>query len=104
MNKDQLLHVIYRAVDEFNLMQEEDEQLDKTPETVLFNRPGFTQSGVLDSMGLVNFLVTLDELMDAEQETVGLQFDINKALENKEDILKNISSLADYILASNKGK
>jgi|GEM_PF-858260 len=102
--KQELLDIIYRAVDEFNLIQEEDEQLEKSESAVLFSRPGFTQKGVLDSMGLVNFLVTLDEMLDGEQETVGVNFDINKALEEKETALADISSLADFILASNPSK
>lgn len=104
ISKQEIIQLIYHAVDEFNLMQEEDEQLEKSLHTVLFSRPGFTQTGVLDSMGLVNFLVTLDELMDQQQDTVGLNFDISKALEDKESILKDIESLADYIVASNPQK
>lgn len=104
ITKEDLLEIIYEAVDEFNQMQEDDEQLEKSPNSVLFSRPGFTETGVLDSMGLVNFLVTLDEVMDKKQASVGLAFDISKALEDKEHILASVNSLADYILSSNPVK
>lgn len=90
------------AVEEFNAMQEDDEQLEPRADEVLFSRAGFTKEGKLDSMGLVNFLVTLDELMDNEEDTVGLQFDISEALEKKETVLKDINALADYIVKKNQ--
>jgi hypothetical protein len=104
MKKEELLEIIYEAVEEFNQMQEDDEQLEPKADTVLFSRTGFTEKGVLDSMGLVNFLVTLDEILDERQDTVGLSFDISKALEEKETTLATIGSLAGYILASNPQK
>ncbi|MCX7744542.1 MAG: hypothetical protein N2167_08270 [Flavobacteriales bacterium] len=102
ISKEKILEIIYMAVEEYNAMQEEDEQLEPRPDEVLFSRAGFTKEGKLDSMGLVNFLVTLDELLDNEEETVGIWFDISEVLENKETALKDINTLADYIVAKNK--
>jgi hypothetical protein len=102
ISKERILEIIYMAVEEFNAMQEEDEQLEPRADEVLFSRAGFTKEGKLDSMGLVNFLVTLDELLDNDEDTVGLQFDISEALEKKETVLKDINALADYIVAKNK--
>lgn len=97
ISKEEIYKIVYAAIDEFNEMQDEDEQLDKTPDTVLFSRPGYTEKGVLDSMGLVNLLITLDEKLDMEQNSVDIPFDINQVLEDKEKILTHIESLVNYI-------
>ena len=95
--KEDLYAIIYLAIDEFNEMQEDDEKLGKSPQTVLFSRPGYTEKGVLDSMGIVNLLISIDEALDNDQRTVDISFDVNHILENKENILLNIESLINYI-------
>ena len=97
INKEDILEIVYAAIDEFNEMQEEDEQLAKKPTEVLFSRPGYTSKGVLDSMGLVNLLISIDEAMDNDGRTVDIHFDLNAVLENKESILQNIDSLVNHI-------
>lgn len=89
MEKAYLIEMIYRAIEEFNTMQEEDEQLEMTPETSLAD---------LDEVALVNFLVTLDEMMDEDQVTVAISFDIEHALENRDSLLVNVDSLADHLV------
>jgi hypothetical protein len=95
--KEDIIEIVYAAIDEFNQMQDDDEQLDKNPGTVLFSRPGYTEKGVLDSMGIVNLLISIDEALDNDQRTVDLSFDVNHILENKEQILLNIDSLVNHI-------
>ncbi|MBE2247571.1 MAG: hypothetical protein IAE67_09965 [Candidatus Competibacteraceae bacterium] len=102
ITKDELLQIIYKAVADFNSMQDVDEQLAQQANQVLFSRPGFTKEGLLDSMGLVNFLVTLDDWLDQQESAQSLHFDISDALENKEEALLTIDSLANYILLKNK--
>lgn len=97
VTKEEIFDILYTAIDEFNEMQEEDEQLEKKPTTVLFSRPGYTEKGVLDSMGIVNLLISIDEAMDNDQRTVGVNFDVNHILENKESILQNIETLVNHI-------
>lgn len=104
ITKDKILDYIFKAAEEFNSMQEEDEQLEIRADEVLFSRAGFTQAGKLDSMGLVNFLVTLDEVLDQDEETVGLHFDISEVLEQKETVLKDMNALAEYIVSKNSNK
>lgn len=104
ITKDKILDYIFKAAEEFNSMQEEDEQLELRADEVLFSRAGFTQAGKLDSMGLVNFLVTLDEVLDQDEETVGLHFDISEVLEQKETVLKDMNALAEYIVSKNSNK
>lgn len=104
ITKNKILDYIFKAAEEFNSMQEEDEQLELRADEVLFSRAGFTQAGKLDSMGLVNFLVTLDEVLDQDEETVGLHFDISEVLEQKETVLKDMNALAEYIVSKNSNK
>lgn len=102
ITKEALLKIIYQAVADFNIMQEADEQLQPQPDQILFSRPGFTKEGVLDSMGLVNFLVTLDDILDQNEATQEIQFDISETLDKKESILASIDTLANHILDKNK--
>lgn len=97
ITKEEIFDLVYQAIDEFNQMQEEDEQLSKRPEEILFTRPGYTAKGVLDSMGLVNLLISVDEVLDNNQKTVDINFDINHLLEKKESLLTSIESLVNHI-------
>jgi len=96
-SKEDLYEIIYTAIDDFNEMQEDDEQLEKKPGAIIFSRPGYTEKGVLDSMGIVNLLISIDETLDNDQRTVGISFDVNHILENKENILQNVESLVNHI-------
>lgn len=95
--KEDILEIVYAAIDDFNEMQEEDELLEKKTTAVIFSRPGYTEKGVLDSMGIVNLLISVDEAMDNDERTVNIHFDVNKVLENKEKILQNVDSLVNHI-------
>lgn len=97
ISKEDISEIIYTAIDEFNEMQDDDEQLGKNPSEVLFSRSGYTEKGILDSMGLVNLLISIDEAMDSDQRTIDINFDINHILEHKESILENIESLVNHI-------
>jgi hypothetical protein len=97
--KEDILEIVYAAIDEFNEMQDADEQLVKKPGSILFSRPGYTEKGVLDSMGIVNLLISIDEALDKDERTVDISFDVNHILENKEQILHNIDSLVNHIYA-----
>lgn len=97
ITKEDIYEIVYAAIDEFNEMQEQDEQLEKGPNTVLFSRPGYTEKGVLDSMGIVNLLISIDEALDNNEKSVDINFDVNNILENKESILNNIESMVNHI-------
>lgn len=97
ISTEEIYEIVYTAIDEFNEMQEEDEQLEKKPSAVLFSRPGYTEKGVLDSMGIVNLLISIDEALDNDGRSVDINFDVNHILENKESILQNIGTLVDHI-------
>ena len=103
MEKKELLEIIYRAVEEYNEMQEKEDQLLYEPNQRLhvISDEG---NGISDTAELLNLLMILDDIFDEEQETVGIHFDIHEALENKEKHLKDINTLAEYILSKNKNQ
>lgn len=88
--------IVFTAIDEFNLSQEIDNKLEKLEEEVLFSRAGFTQSGKLDSLTLVYFLVTIEEYL---QKEFGASFNLKTQdlIDSKEVELKNIATLIKYI-------
>ncbi len=53
---EQILQIIYDAIDEVNLSLNPNQSLEKFPETVLVG-----ESGNLDSLGVVNLLVVVEE-------------------------------------------
>lgn len=96
MDNERIKTIVFKAIDEFNLSQEIDHRLEKTKEEVLFSRAGFTETGKLDSLSLVYFLVTVEEYL---QKELGTDFDLKtqELIEAKEKELKNIESLIQYI-------
>lgn len=88
--------IVYKAIDEFNLSQEFENQLEKHEDEILFSRAGFTRVGKLDSLTLVYFLVTIEEHI---QKAFGMNYDLKtqELIDAKETELKNISSLINYI-------
>ena len=88
--------LIYSAVDQYNLFHPENQRLEKKTDTVLFSRTGFTGSGTLDSIGLINFLVLVEEkIKHAFSDAFVL--DIQKVLLDKEKQLKDVKSFSHYL-------
>ena len=96
MNQEKITEIIYRAIENYNSSQPLENHLDKNKEEILFFRSGYTKQGKLDSMGLVYFLVSVEQELKKE---IGNNFNlaIQNLLENKESELKNIESLVTYI-------
>ena len=59
-----ILDLIYRAIDELNEQQDPNEQLSKTEDTVILG-----PQAVLDSLGLVHLIVSLEQLVNDEMHT-----------------------------------
>ena len=56
MNREQALHLVYDAIDAVNPQLPAARRLIKSPDTIIVG-----PSGSLDSLGLVNFVITLEE-------------------------------------------
>ena len=91
--KEKILKTIYKTIDETNEVLAPEKQLDKSPDTILFG-----QSGHLDSMGLVNFIITLEELIK-EEFGVNIVLADERAMSQKNSPFRTVGSFADYIFA-----
>lgn len=82
---------VYAAIDEFNSFQPVGKTLNKDPETVLLGG-----NGLLDSLGLVSFLVTVEQrISDDFQTPVTLASE--KAFSQRNSPFANIRSLTAFI-------
>jgi acyl carrier protein len=92
MKKDErLVQTIFRAVDEFNQDRSGEEPLGKSMDTALFG-----ESGRLDSLGLVNLIVLIEQEIEEEY---GLSITIadERAMSQKRSPFRTIRSLAEYL-------
>ncbi|MCX6250462.1 MAG: hypothetical protein NTX61_06900 [Bacteroidetes bacterium] len=92
ITKSKLLHIIYNCIDELNLQNEPDKQLLKTEETVIFGK-----ASPLDSLGLVNLIVALEDAVNDELNIEIILAD-ERAMSMESSPFKTVSTLADYIL------
>jgi len=90
--KQRILKTIYDAVDEINSLAEKERQLERSKETVLFGR-----DGKLDSLGLVNLIVAVEENLEDEFERAIVLVD-DRAMSQENSPFQTIGSLADYIV------
>jgi|TARA_Y100000310_G_scaffold182239_1_gene182317 acyl carrier protein len=91
VEKEKILGSIYQAVDEVNEQLSEDQQLEKSPDTVLLG-----ESGQLESIDLVNILVATEENVES---TFGVPISITdeRAVSEKNSPFKTIGTLCDFI-------
>ena len=91
VDKKSVIEVIYLAIDEVNKYAEEDVKLKKE-----VDQPLFTKNGPLDSMGLVNLVITLEELIET-QFGKSLQFMQMDFLNSDKNPMESVGALADYL-------
>ena len=90
--RNQIINLIYGCVDEFNDQAEAKDQLTKTEETVIFGK-----ESSLDSLGLVNFIVSLEQTInDSFDREITLADE--RAMSQTDSPFKTVATLADYIL------
>lgn len=87
----QILQLVYRAVDEMNEQLPPGRPIVKSPETRLYG-----SQSALDSLGIVNLIVTVEREID-DEFGVALTLADERALSMKNSPFKSIQSLADYI-------
>ena len=88
---ERIIQAIFNAVDEVNALLPKQKQLEKSIDTGLFG-----QSGELDSLGLVTFIVATEEQLEEEFGSA-LTLADDKAMSQKNSPFKTIKALADYI-------
>ena len=89
--KDKIIESIYNSIEELNRQLPEDKHLEKSVGTVLFGN-----KGRLDSLGLVNLLVIVEENIQDEFD-ISLTIADERAMSQKQSPFKNIGTLANYI-------
>lgn len=91
MTLTELEALIAEAIEELNLQLDEEKQIEALPETVLFGR-----GGKLDSLGLVNLIVLVEEkVFDASGVQVALADE--RAISQKDSPFRTMRRLAEYI-------
>jgi acyl carrier protein len=89
--KDVILKIIYLCVDEINVDLETDGKLEKNELEEIFSA-----DSKLDSMGLVNFVVSIEEKIQ-EHFNLDVTLADDKAMSQSRSPFRTIGSLADYI-------
>ena len=90
-SRERILACIYDAIDDVNDRQPDDGKLDKSPETRLFGR-----HSKLDSLGLVNLIVAVEENL---RDELGVSFTLadERAMSQQRSPFISVRALADYI-------
>ena len=90
--KETILETILDSIKEYNDGLSENEQISSDLDSSIYGR-----SSNLDSMGLVSFIVGLEQsIEDKFDQSISLADE--KAMSQKSSPYQNINSLADYIL------
>ena len=89
--KKQLLETIYKSLDEINENLNDAQKLIKDKNTVLFGK-----DGQLDSLGLVNLLVIIEQNIEDEFD-VSITIADERAMSQKHSPFRTVGALVDYI-------
>jgi hypothetical protein len=92
MDRDRVLHLVYEAIDVINQQLPAAKRLRKSPDTVIAGT-----GGVLDSLGIVTFVLTLeDKVGEATGASVQL---LERDVLVEDSPLQTVRALTDYIVA-----
>ena len=89
--KEKILEVVYNSTDELNHQLGKEDKLVKSLDTRLFG--GYSK---LDSLGLVNLLVIMEQNIEDEFD-VSITIADERAMSQKHSPFKTIGTLAKYI-------
>ena len=89
-NDEKVLNVIYEAIDELNAENPDRPAIEKQPGTILFGR-----GGCLDSLSLVNLIVSVEALLDSVFD-VSVTLADEKAMSLSHNPFKTVERLAEY--------
>jgi D-alanine--poly(phosphoribitol) ligase subunit 2 len=89
--KEKIVKIILEEVGILNEYLPESQQLELSPQTVLFG-----EEGSLDSLALVNLIVAVEERIEEDFDTT-ISLADERALSQTESPFRTISTLADYI-------
>jgi acyl carrier protein len=90
-NKKMIENLIFSAIEEINVQLPEEKKLIKSAKTVLFGK-----NGQLDSLGLVNLIVIIEQNIEDEFD-ISITIADDKAMSQKHSPFKSISTLSNYL-------
>jgi acyl carrier protein len=91
MSKDEVLNLVYRVIDTTNRHLPPGKAIVKSPDAVLFG-----DAGNLDSLGLVNLIVNLEDEIHTSLGVPILLAD-EKAMSQTKSPFRTVASLAEYL-------
>jgi acyl carrier protein len=89
-NKEELYEIIYEALEDINSTLPKNKQIKNDPSEILFG-----SEGKLDSLGLVNLIVQLENLIDDKYDK-SITIADEKAMSEHRSPFRSIDSLAEY--------
>jgi hypothetical protein len=97
MEREQALRILYETIDVVNQQLPPARRLPKAPETVIVGA-----SGSLDSLGIVSFIVTLEEKAG---ELLGVPVELldEAMLVDEDGPLRSVATLTSYLATINRG-
>ncbi len=87
----EILDIIFEAVDEINEQLSKSKKIRKEPDSVLYGK-----EGKLDSLGLVNLIVSIEGIVDERMDKTITLAD-EKAMSQNNSPFRTIETLAAYI-------
>ena len=90
MTNDDIQQIIFDAIEMANNAREDDKQIPVSADTELYGT-----NGQLDSMGLVAFLVDIEESFQDREMNISLSDE--RAMSQSQSPFRNVQSLTDYI-------
>jgi len=89
--KDRIKQVIIDSIIEINEQLKKEDQLGTSTDTVLFG-----ENGKLDSLGLINLIVAVEQNIEDEFEVVVTLAD-ERAMSQEKSPFRTVGTLSDYI-------
>ena len=90
MTNDDIQQIIFDAIEMANNARADDKQIPVSEETELYG-----SGGALDSMGLVAFLVDIEESF--QDNNINISLSDERAMSQSSSPFRNVKSLTDYI-------
>lgn len=89
--KEKILQSIYNSIDSLNAQLPSEEHIEKSNSTALFG-----SGSKLDSLGLINLIVAVEQNIEDEFET-SITLADERAMSQNQSPFRTVDSLADYL-------
>ena len=89
--KEKIIDLIFESIEEISIILSSDQKLEKNMSTTLFG-----PDGKLDSLGLVNLLIVIEQNIEDEFDQ-SITIADERAMSQKYSPFRTIGSLAEYI-------